>query len=208
MGASAPAISRLSFQGSPIAEWTSTAITAAVRNVPANPRIVIGTSSRRNRDQPICIPPSNRIRISAKAPIRSTSVIDSTLPRAGKMLVAIAEQARNSAGAGNPQPLSDAGREECGGKPERDDQDDPPNSETSPMAESLLTRVSRGGQHTEDMAEGFVGIMQFELHLPESGSLKAKRKHLLHTKAQLEHRFGASVARSPTMSCGSGRVWR
>jgi hypothetical protein len=44
------------------------------------------------------------------------------------------------------------------------------------------------------MAEGFVGIMQFELHMPESGSLKAKRKHLLHTKAQLEHRFGASVA--------------
>jgi len=39
-----------------------------------------------------------------------------------------------------------------------------------------------------------VGIMEFEIHLPESGSLKAKRKHVLHTKAQLEHRFGASVA--------------
>jgi hypothetical protein len=44
------------------------------------------------------------------------------------------------------------------------------------------------------MAEGFVGIMEFEIHLPESGSLKAKRRHLLHTKAQLERRFGASVA--------------
>jgi uncharacterized protein YlxP (DUF503 family) len=44
------------------------------------------------------------------------------------------------------------------------------------------------------VAQGFVGIMEFEIHLPESGSLKAKRRHVLHTKAQLEHRFGASVA--------------
>jgi uncharacterized protein len=44
------------------------------------------------------------------------------------------------------------------------------------------------------MAAGFVGILTFELHLPEGGSLKGKRKHLLHTKAQLERRFGASVA--------------
>ncbi|HEY8859725.1 MAG TPA: DUF503 domain-containing protein [Gaiellales bacterium] len=44
------------------------------------------------------------------------------------------------------------------------------------------------------MAAGFVGILSFELHLPDGGSLKAKRKHLLHTKAQLERRFGASVA--------------
>lgn len=44
------------------------------------------------------------------------------------------------------------------------------------------------------MAAGFVGILSFELHLPDGGSLKGKRKHLLHTKAQLERRFGASVA--------------
>lgn len=44
------------------------------------------------------------------------------------------------------------------------------------------------------MAAGFVGILSFELHLPDGGSLKAKRRHLLHTKAQLERRFGASVA--------------
>ena len=44
------------------------------------------------------------------------------------------------------------------------------------------------------MAAGFVGILSFELHLPDGGSLKAKRKHLLHTKAQLERKFGASVA--------------
>jgi uncharacterized protein len=44
------------------------------------------------------------------------------------------------------------------------------------------------------MAAGFVGILSFEVHLPDGGSLKGKRRHLLHTKAQLERRFGASVA--------------
>ena len=44
------------------------------------------------------------------------------------------------------------------------------------------------------MPSGFVGILTFDLHLPNGGSLKGKRRHLLHTKAQLEHRFGAAVA--------------
>jgi uncharacterized protein YlxP (DUF503 family) len=44
------------------------------------------------------------------------------------------------------------------------------------------------------MPAGFVGILSFELHLPDGGSLKGKRRHLLHTKAQLERRFSASVA--------------
>ena len=44
------------------------------------------------------------------------------------------------------------------------------------------------------MTEGFVGILRFELHLPEGGSLKGKRKHLLQVKSRLERRFGASVA--------------
>ena len=44
------------------------------------------------------------------------------------------------------------------------------------------------------MASGYVGIMSFELHFPESRSLKGKRKHLLSVKAQLHNRFGASVA--------------
>jgi uncharacterized protein len=44
------------------------------------------------------------------------------------------------------------------------------------------------------VSSGFVGILSFELHLPENASLKGKRRHLLHTKAQLERRFGASVA--------------
>jgi hypothetical protein len=62
------------------------------------------------------------------------------------------------------------------------------------MTQTLVVGDGRDGPHTGQVAEGFVGIMQFEIHLPEAGSLKAKRKHLLHTKAQLEHRFGASVA--------------
>ena len=33
-----------------------------------------------------------------------------------------------------------------------------------------------------------------ELHFPEAGSLKGKRKHVKSAKAQLQNRFGASVA--------------
>jgi uncharacterized protein YlxP (DUF503 family) len=41
---------------------------------------------------------------------------------------------------------------------------------------------------------GYVGILSVELHFPESGSLKGKRKHVKSAKAQLQNRFGASVA--------------
>jgi uncharacterized protein YlxP (DUF503 family) len=41
---------------------------------------------------------------------------------------------------------------------------------------------------------GYVAILAVELHFPESGSLKRKRKHVLSAKAQLQNRFGASVA--------------
>ena len=44
------------------------------------------------------------------------------------------------------------------------------------------------------MAAGYVGILSAELHFPENGSLKGKRKELLSIKAQLQRRFGASVA--------------
>lgn len=44
------------------------------------------------------------------------------------------------------------------------------------------------------MGAGYVGILSFELHFPEGGSLKGKRKELLSVKAQLHRRFGASVA--------------
>ena len=44
------------------------------------------------------------------------------------------------------------------------------------------------------MGAGWVGILSAELHFPENRSLKGKRKELLSTKAQLQRRFGASVA--------------
>ena len=44
------------------------------------------------------------------------------------------------------------------------------------------------------MGAGYVGILAFELHFPEAGSLKGKRKFVRSAKAQLANRFGASVA--------------
>ena len=44
------------------------------------------------------------------------------------------------------------------------------------------------------MGSGYIGILSFELHFPANHSLKGKRKELLSIKAQLQRRFGASVA--------------
>ena len=41
---------------------------------------------------------------------------------------------------------------------------------------------------------GFVAILVAELHFPEASSLKGKRKYVKSAKAQLQQRFGASVA--------------
>jgi len=41
---------------------------------------------------------------------------------------------------------------------------------------------------------GYVGILSAELHFPEASSLKGKRKFVKSVKAQLQNRFGASVA--------------
>jgi uncharacterized protein len=43
-------------------------------------------------------------------------------------------------------------------------------------------------------ADAFVSVLQIELHFPEAGSLKAKRKELAPVKAHLRQRVGASVA--------------
>jgi uncharacterized protein len=44
------------------------------------------------------------------------------------------------------------------------------------------------------VSAGYVGILSVELHFPEAGSLKGKRKHVKSAKANLQNRFGASVA--------------
>jgi uncharacterized protein YlxP (DUF503 family) len=44
------------------------------------------------------------------------------------------------------------------------------------------------------VASGYVGILTIELHFPDAASLKGKRRHVKSAKAQLQNRFGASVA--------------
>ena len=44
------------------------------------------------------------------------------------------------------------------------------------------------------MSSGYVGILSAELYFPQAGSLKGKRKFVKSAKAQLQQRFGASVA--------------
>jgi uncharacterized protein len=40
----------------------------------------------------------------------------------------------------------------------------------------------------------FVCVLEIELHFPENGSLKGKRRELSSLKTQLQRRFGAAVA--------------
>ncbi|TML30430.1 MAG: DUF503 domain-containing protein [Actinobacteria bacterium] len=47
---------------------------------------------------------------------------------------------------------------------------------------------------TAGVSSGYVGILSVELHFPEAGSLKGKRKYVKSAKAQLQNRFGVSVA--------------
>jgi uncharacterized protein len=44
------------------------------------------------------------------------------------------------------------------------------------------------------VSAGYVGILSVELHFPEAGSLKGKRKFVKSAKAQLQNRFGVAVA--------------
>jgi uncharacterized protein len=43
-------------------------------------------------------------------------------------------------------------------------------------------------------AGGFVAVLVIELHFPDAGSLKGKRKELSSIKSQLHGRLGAAVA--------------
>ena len=43
-------------------------------------------------------------------------------------------------------------------------------------------------------ASGFVAVLVIDLHFPDAGSLKGKRKELASIKAQLHGRLGAAVA--------------
>src|SRR5664279_5686297 len=81
------------YQSSPNAQCASTAAAAAVRNVPATPITAIGAADRRNRDQPRCMPPSNRMHSNATVTTRSTSCSGGDC-RSGTSLVAAAATTR------------------------------------------------------------------------------------------------------------------
>ena len=49
----------------------------------------------------------------------------------------------------------------------------------------------------------YVCILQVDLHFPDNGSLKGKRKELSSLKAQLQRRFGAAVAET-----GHHELWQ
>ena len=58
-----------------------------------------------------------------------------------------------------------------------------------PRARSSASSSSAGSA-----PQGFVSVLQIDLHFPEAGSLKAKRRELAPVKAHLRQRVGASVA--------------
>ena len=49
----------------------------------------------------------------------------------------------------------------------------------------------------------YVCILQVNLHFPDNGSLKGKRRELISLKAQLQRRFGAAVAET-----GHHELWQ
>jgi uncharacterized protein YlxP (DUF503 family) len=49
----------------------------------------------------------------------------------------------------------------------------------------------------------FVCLLEINLHFPDNGSLKGKRKDLSSLKAQLQRRFGAAVAET-----GHHELWQ
>ena len=65
---------------------------------------------------------------------------------------------------------------------------------TAPARTPVLQAVSDAAGFNRGVGAGYVGILTFELHFPEAGSLKGKRAHLRSAKAQLQNRFGAAVA--------------
>jgi uncharacterized protein len=53
---------------------------------------------------------------------------------------------------------------------------------------------ARSSASSSSDPDGFVSVLQIDLHFPDAGSLKAKRAELAPVKAHLRQRVGASVA--------------
>ena len=81
-------------------EWARVARAAAVTKVPATPTQRTGPAALRNRRQPICIPPSNKMTASATDTTRRRWTTDSS-PSAGATSKVTAAATRKNAGAGS-----------------------------------------------------------------------------------------------------------
>ena len=77
VGANAVPISSAAHQSRSNRAWASVARAAAVTKVPATPTQTTGPAAVRNRRQPMCIPPSNKMTTSATDTTRWTVVTDS-----------------------------------------------------------------------------------------------------------------------------------
>ncbi len=82
VGASAVPTSSAARHSRPNSTWANTARAAAVTKAPATPTQRTGPAASRNRRQPICIPPSNKMTASAMVTTRWTVVTD-TSPSVG-----------------------------------------------------------------------------------------------------------------------------
>ena len=83
----------------PATKCAATAAPAAVTSVPATPTQTIAAAAVRNRRQPMCIPPSNKMIASATETTRVTVVNCSSVTR-GHSCAATLAQMRKKAGAG------------------------------------------------------------------------------------------------------------
>src|SRR5664280_628998 len=99
VGATAVATSSATNQVRLKARCTKTAPAATVRKVPATPTTAMGAAADLNRDQPMCIPPSNRMHTRATVTTLSAACSGGAC-RAGMTLTATAAKTRNSAGEG------------------------------------------------------------------------------------------------------------
>src|SRR5450759_1915931 len=99
VGATAVPSRSATYQLNPNPKCATAATATVVRNVPATPTTTMGAAAAWNRRQPMCMPPSNRMHISATVTMRSTIRSGGAL-RPGTTAAARAAAARNSAGAG------------------------------------------------------------------------------------------------------------
>jgi hypothetical protein len=99
VGASAVPTSSAARQSRLNRAWASTARAAAVTKVPATPTQTTAPAALRNRRQPMCIPPSNKMTTKATDTTRWTVVTDSW-PKDGTRSEATAAARRKIAGAG------------------------------------------------------------------------------------------------------------